>query len=51
MTMKTRLKKKNTSHKYDITRLRPRHGHEYTKCKICLNIIMAVCVKQHLSNI
>ena len=31
MTMKMRLKKKNTSHKYDINRPMPRYGHEYTK--------------------
>ena len=28
------LKKKNKSHKYDINGPRPRHGHEYTKCKM-----------------
>ena len=33
MTMKMRLEKKNTSRKYDINRPRPRHAHEYTKCK------------------
>ena len=38
-----RLKMKN--------RPRPRHGHKYTKYKICLNIMMVVCIKQHLSNI
>ena len=32
-------------------RPRPRHGHKYTKYKICLNIMMVVCIKQHLSNI
>ena len=35
MTMKMRLKKKNTSHKYDINRPMPRYGHEYTKCIKC----------------
>ena len=24
---------KNRSHRYDILRLRPRHGHKYTKCR------------------
>ena len=51
MTMKMRLKKKNTSHKYDISRPKPRHGQEYTKCKMCLNIMMTVCIKQRLNNI
>ena len=32
-----RLKMKNKSHKYDISRPRPKHGHEYTKHKICVN--------------
>ena len=30
-----RLKMKNIP-KYDINRPRPRHGHKYTKCKLCL---------------
>ena len=29
----------------------PRHGHKYTKYKICLSKIMVTCIKQHLSNI
>ena len=45
------LKKKNSSHKYDINRPRPRHAHEYTKCKKYLNVMLVVCIKQHLSNI
>ena len=32
------LKMKNRSHKYDINRPKPRHGHKYTKYKICLSI-------------
>ena len=42
-------KKKNRSYRYDINR--PRHGHKYTKYKICLCIMMVICIKQHLSNI
>ena len=42
---------KNRSHRYDINRPRPRHGHKYTKYKMCLSIMMAVCIKQHLRNI
>ena len=49
--MKMRLKIKNRSHRYDINKLRPRHGHKYTKCKMCFSMMMIVCTKQHLSNI
>ena len=51
MAMKMRLKMKNRSHIYDINRTRLRHGHEYTKYKMCLSIIMVICIKQHLSKI
>ena len=30
---------------------RPRLGHKYTKYKMCLRIVMVICIKQHLSNI
>ena len=45
------VESKNRSHRYDINRLRSRHGLNYTKFKICLSIVMAICIKQHLSNI
>ena len=51
MTMKMKLKMKNRSQRYKINLARPRHGHQYTKYKMCLSIIMAICIKQHLSNI
>ena len=38
------------SHRYDITRPRPRHGHKYIIYKICLNLMMAIYIKQHLGN-
>ena len=28
-----------------------RHGHKYTKHKLCLSIMMGICIKQHVSNI
>ena len=31
MTMKVRLTMKNRSHRYDVNRPRPRHGHKLTK--------------------
>ena len=34
-----------------MNRPRPRHGHKYTKCKMCLSIIMIICIKQHRSHI
>ena len=49
--MKMRLKKKNRSYRYDINRPKPGYGHKSTKYKISLNIMMAICIKQHLSNI
>ena len=51
MTMKMRLKMKIRSHRCDINRPRSRHGDKYSKYNICLSIMMAVCIKQHLSNI
>ena len=42
---------KKRSHRYDMNRPRPRHGHKYTKYKMCLSIMMVICTKQHLSNI
>ena len=41
---------KNRSHIYDINGPKPRNGHEYTKYKMCFNIMMFICIKQHLSN-
>ena len=46
-----RLKIKKRSWRYDINWSRPRHRHSYTKYKMCLSIMMVVCIKQHLSNI
>ena len=51
MTMKMRLNMNNRSSRYDINRPRHRHGHKYTKYKICLDIMMVIFIKQHLSNI
>ena len=42
---------KNRSQTNDANRPRPRHGHKYTKYKMSLNIVMVICIKQHLSNI
>ena len=50
MAMNMRLNMKNKSQIYDLNRRRPRHGHKYTKYKMCLSIMMFICIKQHLSN-
>ena len=41
----------DTSHRYGINRLRTRHGHKYTKYKLCLSMMTVICIKQYLSNI
>ena len=41
----------NTLQIYEINRPRPRQGHKYTKYKLCLSSIMAICNKQHRNNI
>ena len=51
-----RLKMKNRSYRYDISRPRLGHGHRYTKYKydkykMSLSITMVIYIKQHLSNI
>ena len=48
MTMKMKMKMKNRSHRFDINRAR--HGHKYTKYKMCLSTMMVISIKQHLSN-
>ena len=40
--MKMALKMKN--------RRRSRHEHKYNKYKMCLSLMMVICIKQHLSN-
>ena len=51
MAMKMRLNMKKRSQGYDIYRPRFRDRPKYTKYKMCLSIMMAICIKQHLSNI
>ena len=42
---------KNSPYRYDINGPRSRHEHKYTKYKMCLCIMVVICIKQHLSNI
>ena len=36
-------------HRYDINKPRCRRGHEYSKYKKCLSMMMLICMKQHIS--
>ena len=45
------LKLKNRSQRYDIYGPRTRHGKKHAKCKMCLNIMIVMCIKKYLSNI
>ena len=49
--MKMKVKMKNGSHRYKISRIRLRHGCEYTKYKMCLGMMMVMCNKPRLSNV
>ena len=49
--MKTKVKMKNRSHRYDINGPWSRYGHKYTKYKMYLSIMILACIKHHLSNI
>ena len=35
----------NKSHIYNINRPRPRHGHKCSRNKMCLSIMMIICIK------
>ena len=39
------------AHILDIIKPLLRHGQKYTRYEMCLSILMAVCLKQHVSNI
>ena len=41
----------NRSQRYGINRSRLRHGHKYAKYKMCLSMMIVICIKQQLSNI
>ena len=51
MKMKIKMKMKNRSHRCDMNRPKPRHGHKYSKYYKCISMMMFICIKQHLSNI
>ena len=41
-----KMKMKNWSLRYDINRPRYRHENKYTKYKMCLSMMMLICIKQ-----
>ena len=45
MTTKMKLRMKIRSYRYDINRLRPSNGDKYTICRMCLSIMMVICIK------
>ena len=45
------MRMKNRSHRYDINRPEPRHGHKYGKYSKCLSIMKLTVTKKNLSNI
>ena len=49
--MKMKMNTENRSHRYDIKRLTPRHGHRYSRYEKCLSMMMLLCIKRHLNNI
>ena len=48
--MRKMMKMKSRSHRYDINRPRPTNGSKYTKYKICLSIMMVLCIKEHTNS-
>ena len=44
-------KNEKQAHRDNINRPKARHGHKYTKCKMCLCVMTVICIKQHQSNI
>ena len=42
---------KNRFQRYDINRSGPRYVLKYTRYKMCLSILMVICIKQHLGKI
>ena len=51
MSIKIRLKVKSRSQRYDINKPRPTNGHKYTKHKMCLSIMIVICIKQQVSSV
>ena len=46
--MKMKKKMKKISPRWDINKLRSKHGHKY---RTSVSMMMLICIKQHLNNI
>ena len=46
-----KVENENRSYRYEKNRPCHRHGHKYTKCNMCVSMVMIICTKQYLSNI
>ena len=42
---------KNRPHRYGISKPRSSHRHKYTKYKMNLNMMVFICIKEHLSKV
>ena len=49
--MKMEMRMKNRSHRHNVKRPGPWHGHRYSKSRKCLGMMMLVWIQQQLSNI
>ena len=49
--MTAKIEKKNSSYRYDLSRPRSRHWQKDSKYKRCLNMMIPVCTKQHVSRL
>ena len=43
--MKRKMKMENRSHRNDINRPKSRHGHKDSKYKMCLSMMLLLCIK------
>ena len=49
--IKRKMKMWNRSHRCDINRPGSWYEHKYSEYKMCLNMMMFICIEQHLSKI
>ena len=48
---RNKVENENRSYRYERNRPCHRHEHKYTKCNMCVSMVMIICTKQYLSNI
>ena len=49
--IKMKIDMEDRSYRYDISIPRSRHGHQYSKYKKYISMMMLICIQQHLSSI